>query len=180
MDAIFLMIGRAAIAAAAVAVQWYFLFRSPLIVLLTTAALGRSNWMPASATRGLPREPGYVKIPVGAQVLADYDVLYPPEGAKTVHGQLPPTLEVEGWVVPVGANIQRWSFLLDGKPVQSISLYPMHRPDVTEMFDRLDFYYSGWHMSLPLNNLGPGPHFLTLQVTLSNGRVEEFKRTELH
>jgi hypothetical protein len=39
MEAMFLLIGRAAIAAAAIAVQWFFLFRSPLIILLTTAAL---------------------------------------------------------------------------------------------------------------------------------------------
>jgi len=43
-DAMFLMIGRAALAAAAVAVQWYFLFRSPLTFGLTTAALAVASF----------------------------------------------------------------------------------------------------------------------------------------
>ena len=136
--------------------------------------------MPPSTVRELPREPGYVKIPVDARVLADFDVLYPPEKTKTVRGLSPPTLEVEGWAVPLTANIKSLSFLLDGKPMQSLSAYPMRRPDVAEMFDHLDFYYSGWHMNLLLNEVGSGPHFLTLQITLSNGLVEHFKRVELN
>ncbi len=148
--------------------------------LLTTVAVDRSNWMPVNANWEPPREPGYVKIPVGAQVLGDFDVLYPRGGLKTIRNQPHPVLEVEGWDVPITANVENLSFLLDGKPLQPIGAYPMRRPDIAEMFDRPDFFYSGWHMSLPLNNLGQGPHFLTLQITFSNGRVEEFKRIELH
>jgi hypothetical protein len=151
-----------------------------LLVLLVTIAAGRSNWMPADAKEELPREPGYVKIPAGAQVFGDFDVLYPPGGLKTVSRQPHPVLEVEGWSVSISASIQNISFLLDGKPVQPMDAYPMRRSDVAEMFDHLDFYYSGWHMDLPLNDLGPGPHFLTLQITLSGGLIEKFKRIELH
>lgn len=108
-------------------------------------------------------------------------MLYPPGGWATISRQQHARLEVEAWCAAPrpDVSIRSTSLLLDGAVVEPLQVYPTHRLDVAEMFDRLDFFASGWHATLPLENLGPGPHFLAMQVTLSDGRKGEIKRVEL-
>ena len=152
-----------------------------LLALLAASVSHRANWRLVKAEGDEFPEPGSVTVPPGVLALGDLQIAYPPGGWLAVRSKVHPVLEVEGWQAAntEQVSITKTVLLLDGRPVDPISGYRMVRPDIADFYDRVDFFRSGWHVTLPLEHLGPGPHFLALQLTLSNGEVAEIKRVEL-
>ena len=151
------------------------------MTLLAAGLVHPENWMPSKNEPPPSMEPGSAKIPPGSLAIGDFRVFYPAGGWAAVRSQPHPTLEVEGWYAATTdeVSVSDSTLLLDGRPVQPLRGYLKRTTDIAEMYDRLDFSYCGWHVTLPLENLAPGPHSLALQLTLSNGAVGVIRQVEL-
>lgn len=89
-------------------------------------------------------------------------------------------LAVSGWVASADPRVyvERLNILLDGEPTTNIAtLYP--RPDIASLYDRADFFLSGWRTSVDVHKLSVGKHILQAQACGSNGRCTSVSEVRL-